>query len=158
MSVNNIAELISIIQKQLVFANRIHDAIQKAIEQDVPCLGRTSNAAIMIAGLVENYYTCLETAYQKISQHFENHLSTERWHSELLEKMTLNIEGIRIPAVSEKNYKHLVELQRFRHFKRYYFELDYDWLRIDFILKQLEEAHTHAQSDLNRFVEFLKSL
>ena len=112
MNKNKNAELIGLIGKQLVFADRLHGAVFVAMSEDVPRIGRTSNAAVMIAGLVENYYTCLETAYQKISQHFENHLNPSRWHSELLDKMTLQIEGIRIAAVSEKAYRSLIELRK----------------------------------------------
>ena len=151
-------ELISLIEKQLRLADRLHDAIETAMQKDVPQIGRTGNSAVMVAGLIESYYTCLETAYQKISQYFENHLSPSRWHAELLEKMTLNIEGIRIPAVSEVAYGPLRELQRFRHFKRYYFELEYDWDRIDFLLKKLKEVHPLVHTDLKRFNHFLREL
>jgi len=112
----------------------------------------------MIAGLIENYYTCLETAFQKVSQSFENHLEPARWHAELLHKMTLRIDGIRIPAVSDENLAALQELQRFRHFKRYYFDHEYDWDRIDFLLKKLAEAHPRALKDLGIFIKFLQSL
>jgi hypothetical protein len=63
-----------------------------------------------------------------------------------------------IPAVSEGNNGALLELQKFRHFRRYYFELEYDWDRLDFILKKLEAAHPVAIADLERFVAFLRSL
>ncbi|MGA2545359.1 MAG: hypothetical protein ABSF43_02335 [Rectinemataceae bacterium] len=152
------AELVGIIEKQLILIERIHSSLALAMEHDVPLLGRTGNAAVLVAGLIENYYTCLETAFQKISQHFENHLETAKWHSELLLKMTLKIAGARIPAVSEGNYGALLELQKFRHFRRYYFELEYDWDRLDFILRKLEAAHPIAVEDLRRFADFVKSL
>jgi hypothetical protein len=129
-----------------------------AFDRDVSLLGRTGNAAVMIAGLFENYYTCLETAFQKISQHFENHLESGRWHAELLSKMTLGIEGLRIPAVSETDYPALLELQRFRHSKRYYFDLDYDCDRLDFMRKKLNSAHPVVVADLRVFMEFLRAL
>jgi hypothetical protein len=124
----------------------------------VALLGRTGNAAVMIAGLFENYYTCVETAFQKISQHFENHLEPDRWHAELLSKMTLRIDGVRIPAVSDANYPALLELQRFRHFRRYYYDLDYDWDRLDFLRKKLNAAHPAAVADLGVFLDFLRAL
>ncbi len=158
MSVQNGLELIGVIEKQCGRMVALHASITRAFEQDVAVLGRTGNAAVMIAGLFENYYTCLETAFQKISQYFENHLDPVRWHAELLSKMTLRIEGIRIPAVSEANYPALLELQRFRHFKRYYFDLDYDWDRLDFLRKKLDMAHPEALADLGVFIEFLRAL
>ncbi len=151
-------ELISLIEKQVQLANVLLDAIEKAEAQDIPKLGKTGNAAVMVAGLVENYYTCLETAYLKISQHFENHLAPSRWHAELLAKMTLHIEGVRVPAVSRASYGALLELQRFRHFKRYHFDLEYDWDRIEFLLKKVKDVHPLACQDLAIFVDFLRSL
>ena len=158
MSVRDNAELVGLINRQLELGNRLYDAVDMAIKNDVPKIGKTGNAAVMVAGLIESYYTCLETAYQKISQHFENHLDPSRWHSELLEKMTLHIEGIRIPAVSDEAYTDLRELQRFRHFKRYYFELEYDWDRIEYLLKKLRNVHPLVYKDLKRFTDFLSVL
>lgn len=152
------AELSSLLARQIGHADRIFKNIQEAISRDVPLLGRTGNAAVLVAGLLENYYSCLETAYQKISQHFENHLESSRWHADLLDKMTLKIEGVRIPAVSEGNFPALQELHKFRHFRRYYFEAEYDWDRLDYLLKKLRDAHPRALEDLERFREFLASL
>jgi len=154
----NIKELISLIEKQIGLANMLLAAIDTAENHDIPKLGKTGNAAVMVAGLIENYYTCLETAYLKISQHFENHLAPSRWHAELLDKMTLHIEGVRIPAVSSASFAALRELQRFRHFKRYYFDLEYDWDRIEFLMKKVKGVHLSACRDLTNFVDFLRSI
>ena len=43
-------------------------------------LGRTPISALIVAGLLENYYTCLETIFLRISQSFENNLNSARWH------------------------------------------------------------------------------
>lgn len=152
------AELISVLEKQLVITDRLCDSIEAAITRDVPRIGRTGNAAVMVAGLLESYYTCLETAFQKISQHFENHLDPARWHADLLEKMTLKIGGVRIAAVSDPAFGPLLELQRFRHFKRYYFELEFDWERIDFLLAKLRAVQPIVKADLQRFCEFIRQL
>jgi hypothetical protein len=151
-------ELIGIIEKQVSMSDSIFSAIGQAFDRDAPMLGRSGNAAVMVAGLLENYYTCLETAFLRISQHFENNLGEARWHSNLLEKMTIRIEGVRIPAISEGNYGNLLELLKFRHFRRYYFEMEYDWDRLDFLAKKLKLAHPAAKADFARFVSFLKSL
>ena len=67
-------------------------------------------------------------------------------------------DAIRVPAVSKANYPALLELQKIRHFRRYHFEMEYDWDRLDFILKKLEAAHPVAIVDLSRFSAFLRSL
>jgi len=152
------AELAAILERQILLAERIRASIRQAEDRDIPLLGRGGNAAVLVAGLLENYYTCLETAWHKISQRFENHLEPERWHADLLDKMRIKIDGVRARAVSEECYPALLELLKFRHFRRYYFELEYDWDRIDFLLKKLDQVHGPAIADLRRFIDFLKEL
>lgn len=121
-------------------------------------IGKTERSALMVAGLLENYYTCLETIFLRISQFFENNLRAERWYSDLLERMTVNIEGVRRAVVSPDNYPKLLELLKFRHFRRYYFELEYDWDRLEFLKKKLVQAHPVVMADLERFDEYLDEL
>ena len=158
MSAPDSADLVSLIVKNLATLGRIAASLERAMERDVPILGRGENAAVMVAGLIENYYTCLETIFLRISQFFENNLREKRWHMDLLERMTLRIEGVRIPAVSEANYGNLMELLKFRHFRRYYFDLEYDWDLMDFLVKKTRDAHGLASADLGHFIEFLKKL
>ena len=77
-------------------------------------------------GQGEFLYTCLETIFLRISQSFENRLEPARRHNDLLRKMTLEVEGVRAAAVSEEAFFPLFELLKFRHFKRYYFDLESD--------------------------------
>ncbi|OHD23437.1 MAG: hypothetical protein A2V99_18825 [Spirochaetes bacterium RBG_16_67_19] len=153
-----LAELKASILKNLGTLERQVESLQAALDRDLALLGRTQNAALIVAGLLENYYTCLETAFLRISQFFENTLDPERWHTDLLEKMTLHIEGVRLPAVSQTNYPNLLELLKFRHFRRYYFELEYDWDRLDFLVKKMKQAHPGVKQDLERFLSFLDQL
>jgi len=48
--------------------------------------------------------------------------------------------------------------QKISHFRRYYYELEYDWDRIDYLLKKLRQAHPRAIADLGHFQDFLRSL
>jgi len=114
--------------------------------------------AITLSEIIVNYYTCLETVFFRISSFFENNLSKERWHSELLHKMTLHIKGIREPVISDQSYKILDEFRRFRHFKRYYFDFAYDWDRLEFLQKKFDILIANIKNDLNSFIEFLNNL
>jgi len=49
-------------------------------------------------------------------------------------------------------------LLRFRHFRRYYVEMEYDWARIDFLLATLDDAHQAVLSDLEAFGAFLRDV
>ena len=119
---------------------------------------RTTVDAIVIAETLTNYYTCLETVFLRTSEYFENSLNPTRWHQDLLEKMTLRIEGIRPQVISDEAAPNLEELLHFRHFCRYYLEFDYDWDRLDFVLKKLALARPLVRRDLAAFLAFLDQL
>ena len=126
--------------------------------EDRPLVHRTTRNAILLADLLVNYYTCAETIFLRISRHFENSLDPEKWHRDLLGKMCLEIPGIRERVLREETRTCLDELLRFRHFKRYYFEFKYDWIRLEYLTKQFDLGRELLRADLERFREFLVRL
>ena len=114
--------------------------------------------AIVLADVLVNYYTAAETLFLRISQFFENELAREKWHQDLLQKMTLRIEGVREPVVADATELLLVELLKFRHFKRYYFQFEYDWDKLDFLQKKFDALRLQLEGDLDRFSAFLRQL
>ena len=127
-------------------------------ERELPALGRGRTGAIVFAEVFDDTYTALETLFLRVSQFFENRLAPERWHSDLLEKMTLEVPGIRQPMIAGPTYQHLAELMRFRHFKRHYVEQQYDWDRIDFLAQTYDKVKPLIARDLDRFDQFLVRL
>lgn len=43
-------------------------------------------------------------------------------------------------VISSGTYGRLDELMRFRHFKRYYFQLEYDWDRLEYLIALVRRA------------------
>lgn len=152
------SELVALILRNREQLETIRSSIEDALNQEITRLERTSWAALVIAGLLENYYTCAESIFLRISQYFENSLEPARWHADLLQKMTLDIEGVRPRVVAPQDEPALRELLRFRHFKRNYFDLDYDWDRIDFLVKKVRQVHPGLERSLDRFDGFLRDL
>lgn len=99
----------------------------------------------------------METLFLRSSQAFENQLDSSRWHAYLLEKMTLEVRGIRPRVILAATYQKLAELMRFHHFKRYYFELDFDWRKTDFLISVFRELVPLLKTDLDRFSKALRS-
>ena len=153
-----IRELTAVVDLQRRRLEAVHTTLEGALTDEITRLGKTPVSALIIAGLLENYYTCLETIFLRISQHFENRLGSDRWHTDLLQKMTLEIKGVRVAAVSEAAFPPLLQLLQFRHFKRNYFELEYDWDRLDFLVGKLRQAHPLVTRDLQRFGRFMSAL
>jgi hypothetical protein len=50
---------------------------------------------IVLAQILENTYTAIETALLRISQGFDNILNPDRWHADLLDKMLLEKKSVR---------------------------------------------------------------
>ena len=153
-----IPELLAQIRAHRRRLEAVYRSMESALDGEIAQLGRTPISALIVAGLLENYYTCLETIYLRISQSFENRLEAARWHNDLLQKMTLEIEDVRTAAVSDEAFSPLFELLKFRLFKRYYFELEYDWDRLDYLVTKLRQAHPLVTRDLERFVRFAAAL
>ena len=112
----------------------------------------------LLADLIVDYYTCLETAFVRVSKFFENSLDDTKWHKNLLDNMRIRIPNLREALLSDESYALLDELRRFRHFKRYYFERRYNRERMEFLETQLRASIPLIHSDFNRFLSFLHSL
>jgi len=109
-------------------------------------------------GLFENY--CL-----RISKFFENNLPKERWHKALLEKMTLDIPGLRPALFTKKEYfSEANELLKFRHRLRnlYGEDLDEDktteiqTISENFFLKVFPAVHSEFRSKILAIAEALR--
>lgn len=131
---------------------------EQSLREDVPKLGRSRSTAVLLAGIIDNYYTGIETMFFRISQFFENSLSKDRWHSDLLQRMMISVKGERVEVIRETTFICLDEIRRFRHFNRYYYNFNYDWDRIDFLIKKMKQVHPLVTDDIDVFIHFLKEL
>lgn len=110
---------------------------------------------IVLADVLVDFYTCLETGFTRVSKYFGNRLDSSRWHSHLIEKMTIDVAGIRPRLLGERTYVLLLEIMKFRHFKRYYFAVAYDRDRMEYLEKKFNEALPLVRADLKVFMNAL---
>jgi len=150
--------LISEIERGRAVLERIDAFYRDYLRRTSGARDRRTEDAIVIADSLSSYYTCLETTFLRVSRFFENSLASDRWHQDLVEKMTLAIPQVREPVIGEQTATLLTELLKFRHFKRYYFEFNYDWDRLDFVQKKYAQLQSLLQQDLDRFLVFLHRL
>jgi hypothetical protein len=128
-----------------------HSAKAGAQEQSV-------ENAIILSDIFVNFYTCIETVFFRISQYFENSLDGTKWHKDVLQKMTLSVPGIRERVISDDTYRDLEEILRFRHFKRYYFDFNYDWDRLELVRKKFLSTRISVREEVTAFREYLYTL
>lgn len=153
-----IVDLIREVKKTRTLLMKIDSFYNEFLREDLPLLGRKKSSAVVIAEVMIDFYTCLETLFVKISQFFKNNLQKDKWHTDLLHKMTLEIEGTRKPVISDETYVILMEFMKFRHFKRYYYELDYDWDKLAFLEKKYKQVKPLLERDVKTFLKFLEEL
>lgn len=85
--------LLGELDKGLDTLTGLQSFFEQSLAEDLPKLGRGRSAAVLLAGIIDTYYTCLETMFFRISQFFENSLSKDRWHADLLRNMRIAVKG-----------------------------------------------------------------
>ncbi|GAB4312105.1 MAG: hypothetical protein Kow0091_18670 [Geminocystis sp.] len=81
-----------------------------------------------------------------------------KWYKELLHKMDIERPRVRKAVLYQESYLLLDESRRFWHFKRYYFDFYYDWLKLDYFRKVYEKLVPLISLELKSYVNFLREL
>ncbi len=158
MAQNSAAVLIGQLGEAREALGNLKRAYDRWVREDLKELGRRPATAALLSDILEHYYTAVEVFFLRASRFFENRLSADKWHQDLLDKMTLDVPGVRSRVVSRETYEILRDLMRFRHFRRYYHEHDYDWDRLDMLRKKLRQLFPLLDDDLTHFESFLTAL
>ena len=132
------------------FYDRFHGQPQAAVQ--------SVENAIIVSDVMVSFYTCLESAFLRISQFFENALDDSRWHEHLLRAMTRTVPGVRERVISDATWRALSELRRFRHFKRNYFSFDYDWDRLELVRSKYLACRGPVRGELAAYSAYLQRL
>lgn len=107
---------------------------------------------------IHNLYGSIEQYCTRIAKFYENNLSTSTWHAELLERMTLNIEGVRPALFSRDLLWQLDELRRFRHLFRHMYDRPLDSERVEKMQQLLLAVLPGFFAAHERFIEKVQFL
>ena len=133
--------------------NRFYDEFHRRSETS-----QSTENAIVVSDVFVSFYTCVETAFLRISQLFENALDSSRWHEQLLRTMTRAIPSVRERVISDTSYTALSELRRFRQFKRYYFAFDHDWERLELVRAKYRACRAPVRGEIAAYSAYLRRL
>ncbi len=159
MSEDNEAQvLIDQIRNSVRIINELKSQYDGLHKHEIKLLGKGNASAALLADIFVSFYTCCETIFMRITQFFENSLDKKQWHKDLLNRMTLEISGVRPSVLRNETSLVLDDFLRFRHFKRYYFEFNYDWDRIEFLKKKYQKVIPLVKKDLEDFYEFIEKV
>ena len=125
-----LATLSAVIGHDLGQVRKIHlqlQGLRPALERSQP----EFRDLAAVAYLLHNLYNALENSFDQTSRTFENHVvDTARWHRELLEKMFLEIPGLRPALLPEALRPIMNDLRGFRHLFRHSYDFELDVRRL----------------------------
>jgi len=109
-----------------------------------------------LAYQVHNLYCAFEDLFRIVANHFENHITEPTaWHKELLNRMKMEIKGLRPPLISEPAYKALDELRSFRHIFRHAYGAVIEPKKFKFVLQKALSLKKVYKKDIAAFLKKL---
>ena len=155
MATGNFQLIISEIKTQL---QKIELVQEKVLERRKELAERRAVVYEGTAWVVHNYYSSIEELLRLVAAAFENNITdVSRWHSELIDRMTLDIEGIRPALLSSETSVVLHRLRAFRHFMRHAYDVELDPTELQSNIDRVIEVHPLIKADVERFLEVLQS-
>jgi uncharacterized protein YutE (UPF0331/DUF86 family) len=107
---------------------------------------------------LHSFYNGSEAMFESIARFFENDVGKESWHSNLLKRMKLDIEGIRPAVIDDELYTLLNNYRGFRHVFRHSYSFELDWEREKGLAQQLPEVARQLSSQIRDFMGKLDTL
>jgi hypothetical protein len=98
-------------------------------------------------------YNVIEQMALRVAKAFENHVDDERgWHTELIRRMSIRIEGVRPPLFPDDLRPALQELRGFRHVFVHAYDLTLDPEKLALILKYARAVRDRLSAIVTTFV------
>lgn len=116
-----------------------------------------SNIEIESLGFwLHNLYCAFEDLFKIIAKAFENNImEEERYHIEILKRMTIDIEGVRPALISNEAFLLLDNLRAFRHRIRHAYVYDLDADKVRLVLKDALALRNLYKKDMKKFIDKL---
>ncbi|HJO63411.1 MAG TPA: hypothetical protein QF571_11400 [Desulfobacterales bacterium] len=109
-----------------------------------------------LAFKLHNLYSAYEDMFKLIVDFFENQIEHfSRYHTDLLKRMLIDIDGIRPKLLSEKSFTLLDELRGFRHVFRHAYSYV---LEAERVIKLAEKSEILKEVFLKDFNDFKNNL
>jgi len=113
-------------------------------------------AATVVAASLHHYYGAIESMAERAMRTFAHAIPTgARWHAELLELASMDLEGTRPALFSDESRRMLLDLLSFRHFFRHAYAVDWDLGRLRKNCDLLTTGHDRLEEDMARFTAAL---
>lgn len=106
---------------------------------------------------LHNLYCAFEDLFKTVAGFFENSIDDmTRYHSELLRRMTMDIEGIRPALIDNDSYRLLDNLRAFRHFFRHAYLYEIEPRKVKIVLDDALKLKNRYPEQIESFIEKIK--
>lgn len=155
MEKRNFSLIAAEINKQV---EQIEGVLKTLLERDA-AIAKGQPAVVEGAAFhVHNYYNAVEDLLKIVAAAFENNITdASRWHSELIDRMAMDIEGVRPRLISAETAALLHRLRSFRHFFRHAYRVTLDESEIRLNIERVKEIHPDLLADVRRFLKTLQT-
>jgi hypothetical protein len=142
------------IERQMDRITQVYDTLEQRIAE------LSSGGAPLVesaAYQTHNYYSAVEDLLQIVAKAFENNVvDLARWHSELIDRMTLHIPGVRPPLLSTQTATLLHRLRGFRHFFRHAYDVPLDPSEVQQNWNVTQQLRPLVEQDVATFLQALE--
>ena len=107
---------------------------------------------------IHNIYNVMESYFLRVSKFFENELSPATWHRDLIDRMTLEIAGVRPRLLDRSLAADFHELRAFRHVFRNLYGSRLDPDRVRSVQSRVPSAVAALRAAHDRFSAELRTL
>ena len=111
-----------------------------------------------IGYILHNFYNGCENIFKSIARFFENDLSPQTWHQDLLKRMRLEVAGIRPQVINHELFRLLDDFRGFRHVFRHSYMFELDWERERLVARKLPQAFELIRRQLQSFLDQLDKI
>jgi hypothetical protein len=109
-----------------------------------------------LAYQLHNLYSAFEDLFLIIAKHFENTIEDEsRYHIELLQRMAIDIDGVRPALFRMETINLLDELRAFRHVFRHAYSYEIDRKKLQLVLESADMLNVCYKDDIAGFLKKL---
>ena len=113
----------------------------------------------IVGSILHDFYTGIERIFRRIAEEVDGGVPAgEGWHRELLEVMSLELEGVRPAVLSGKLMRKLDEYLRFRHLFRNIYGFELEPRRLKSLAKGMNKTLMALKKAIGKFNKFLDEL
>ncbi len=140
--------------------NDIRDAV-KRVENKLAEISQTVPDDFTIGGFanyVHSFYNGVENIFKLIAEYVDESLPrSAAWHRELLNQMSLELQGLRPAVLTAELVSVLEDYLEFRHFFRHSYGFDLDWDELKPKAEKLKPTFEQVEAAFQRLFAFLKT-